>query len=281
MTSVDLDGLCLNVEIWDDGEPLLLLHGFTGSTETWRSFRSAWPGRQLIAVDLVGHGRSDSPPDLAHYRMDACIEDLVAVLGRLGIKRVSLLGYSMGGRVALRLALAAPERFDRVILEGASPGIESPAERVTRQHADEELADRLEHHGIEWFVDYWGSLPLWATQQALAPEVRDRLRSERRLNNPTGLANSLRGMGAGADEPVTDRLSEIQVPVLLLAGALDTKYATLAWTMATHLPRATVAIVPDAGHACHLEQPERFASAVGQFLTAETVTGPTSGPTKR
>ena len=246
---------------------LLLLHGFTGSKETWRDLRGRLGDeRAVIAIDLPGHGHADAPSDPARYALDHVADELAQVLESRGARRVVALGYSMGGRVALRLALRHPARVAGLVLESTSPGIADPVERAARTRADGALADRIERDGIVAFVNEWERLPIWASQAALPESVRARLRATRLMGNPTGLANSLRGAGAGADASVLDRLGEITVPVLLVAGALDEPYIALARAMEAMLPRARVAILPDAGHAVHLEQPAAFASLVAGFL---------------
>ena len=266
MTRIAVNGVRLNVEVRGEGTALLLLHGFTGSAATWAPFLDAWPGFTTIAVDLLGHGGSDSPLDPERYRMERCLEDLLALLDRLGIPLTAVLGYSMGGRVALRLALEAPERLWALILESASPGIEDPIERQQRLRSDAALAERVEREGIEAFVDYWETLPLFASQARLPLTVRQQLRRQRLANKPVGLAYSLRGMGAGVQEPVLNHLNGLRMPVLLLAGALDERYCALARRMAAALPCARLEVVPNAGHAVHLEQPAAFATAVREFL---------------
>ncbi|MDO8611872.1 MAG: 2-succinyl-6-hydroxy-2,4-cyclohexadiene-1-carboxylate synthase [Dehalococcoidia bacterium] len=261
-----VNGVCLNVEVTREGPAVLLLHGFTGSAASWAPFMGAWHGFTLIAPDLLGHGASDHPADSGHYSMERCVEDLLALLDRLSVGRVAVVGYSMGGRVALHLALAAPERLWALVLESVSPGIDDPGERAARRESDEALAGAIEREGVEAFVARWESQPLFASQARLPPAVRDELRRQRLRNSAQGLANSLRGMGAAAQEPLWDRLREVQAPALLIAGALDAKYCALARRMAQGLPRARVEIVPDAGHAVHLEQPEAFAGAVRAFL---------------
>lgn len=267
MARVEVNGLHLNVEVLGDGFPLLALHGFTGSAATWRPFAVNWPQYRIIAVDLIGHGASDAPADEARYTMAHCTADLAALLDALDVERAALLGYSMGGRVALRFALAAPERIAALVLESASPGIEDEGERAVRVAADRALADGIERDGIEVFVDRWEALPMWATQAALPEPVRQRLRAQRLRNSTAGLANSLRGMGAGAQEPVLDRLGELRMPVLLIAGELDAKYRQLAHDMRERIRDAHINIVEGAGHAAHLEQPAAFVPLVKEFLT--------------
>lgn len=271
MGLIAVNGIRLHVERGGDGPPLLLLHGFTGSAATWEPLLPALQARfHTVAPDLIGHGRSDAPADPARYAMDRCVADLVALLDALDIARAAVLGYSMGGRTALHLALAAPERVSALVLEGASPGIADPAERAARVASDAALADRIEREGLHAFVDAWERLPLFASQQRLPEETRARLRAQRLSHTPRGLANSLRGMGAGAMPPVHDRLSEIAVPVLLIAGELDGKYVEISRAMAGTLPQARITIIPDAGHAPHLEQPEAFTQAVLRFLVEQT-----------
>ncbi|MFQ5879159.1 MAG: 2-succinyl-6-hydroxy-2,4-cyclohexadiene-1-carboxylate synthase [Dehalococcoidia bacterium] len=266
MTRIAVNGIGLNVEVAGEGPALLVLHGFTGSSATWTPFIEAWRGFTTVAVDLMGHGRSDSPLQAGRYRMERCVEDLVALLDRLGIGRTAVLGYSMGGRAALHLALQAPERVWALILESASPGIEGARQREARLRSDAALAEAIEREGVEAFVDRWEKLPLFASQARVPAAQRAELRSQRLRNDPVGLANSLRGMGAGAQEPLSERLCEIKAPVLLLAGALDVRYCALAREMAASLPCRRVEIVPDCGHAVHFERPLLFASTVLGFL---------------
>lgn len=266
MTRIAVNGVRLNVEVAGAGPALLLLHGFTGSGATWIPHLDAWRGFTTLAVDLLGHGASDSPPDPERYRLERCVDDLLALMDRLGVRRAALLGYSMGGRVALRLALRAPERLWALVLESTSPGIEDAEERRARRKSDALLTELIEREGVEAFVDRWEALPLFATQARLPASIRQGLRRQRLANSPQGLANSLRGMGAGAEEPVLDRLGEVHVPTLLIAGALDEKYSRLARRMSRAIPRARLEIVSEAGHAVHLEQPDVFAGIVKRFL---------------
>ena len=269
MTRLRGSGLWLNVERFGDGDqpPLVLLHGFTGSAATWEPLAaSLGRERTLIAIDLPGHGASDCPADPGPYRVERTVEEILAVCDRLGLERLGLLGYSLGGRVALHLALAAPDRIDALILESTSPGIADPAERAARRRSDEGLACLLEDEGIEAFVDRWEQAPLFASQARLPAEVRARHRAQRLGNDPRGLAMSLRGIGAGVPLPIDDHLAEIALPALVMAGALDAKYVTIGELLVTVMPSARLAVVPDVGHAVHLEAPETFADLVREHL---------------
>lgn len=249
------------------GEPLVLLHGFTGSSGAWSTVMPALAEHyRVIAVDLLGHGESDAPEDPARYAMERVVWDVATLLDILAVGPAAVLGYSMGGRLALYLALHLPERWRALILESASPGLATEAERRERVAQDEALAARIERIGIERFVAAWEQLPLFASQQALPEAVWGEQRLRRLQNRPAGLAGSLRGMGAGVQPSLWERLGELRLPTLLLAGALDEKFVGIARKMARAIPEATLDLVPDAGHAIHLEQPQRWLRLVSGWL---------------
>ena len=265
--SVAIDGLAIHVDGAGEGPPLVLLHGFTGSSETWRDLTGRLGGGyRTIAPDLVGHARSDAPEAVERYAIRRAAADLVALLRALGHERAAWLGYSLGGRVALQVAADHPQAVAALVLEGASPGIAADAQRAARLASDAALAQRIERDGVEAFVDEWERVPLFASQLALPAEARAVVRATRLAQRARGLANSLRGMGAGAQAPLHDRLPSIAAPALLLAGSLDEKYVAIARDMARTLPDATMRVVEGVGHAAHLERPEAFARLVEDFL---------------
>jgi len=266
MSRIELNGSGYNVEIAGDGPAMLLVHGFTGGASTWKASRDHRPGMTTIAPDLLGHGDSDCPPERDRYSMTAVVDDLVRLVRQLGLGRVIVLGYSMGGRLAMHLALAAPEIVEVLVLESTSPGIESRQERLARVTSDEKLADDIERDGIAAFVARWEALPLFASQADLPAAVRESLRRQRLRQDPRGLANNLRGMSVGRQESLWTRLSELSMPQLIVAGALDRKYCDIARTMSEAAPGARLSIIPDAGHAVHLERPDAFWQTVRTFL---------------
>ncbi|MDA1239923.1 MAG: 2-succinyl-6-hydroxy-2,4-cyclohexadiene-1-carboxylate synthase [Chloroflexi bacterium] len=270
MPLVTVDGLNLWAEVAGSGPPVVLLHGFTGTSGTWSGLVDAMGGRYTtIAFDHIGHGRSDAPEAVDRYRMDRAVDDLVAAVGLLGHERAAWVGYSLGGRTALQVACRHPEAVAALVVEGASPGLATVEEREARIEADERLARLAEDEGLEAFVDYWQSIPLWASQaQTLTPEQHAALRQQRLGQRPAGLAYSLRGMGTGSQAWLGDRLGDIDVPVLLTAGRLDTRYVQAAEQMAALIPDSRVQIIDDAGHAAHLERPEAFQAVVLEFLDA-------------
>lgn len=242
------------------GRPLLMLHGFTGSSQSWRELIPTLSSRfQVITVDLLGHGRTDSPPDPTRYQMAEATADLLAILSELNVARADLLGYSMGGRLALYTAVHYPHRINRLVLESASPGLKSEQERQERRQRDNALADRIEREGIESFVNFWEQLSLWDSQKQLDTAVRQKLREQRLQNNPAGLANSLRGMGTGSQPSLWGQLGNLTMPVLLQTGELDGKFTAINRQMAAQMPTAQLKIIPNAGHTVHLERPSLFS----------------------
>ena len=236
---------------------IVLVHGFTQNARCWGDLPQQLNRRfRVIAVDAPGHGASPARHD------DADLAEAARLIGAAG-GPARYLGYSMGGRLCLQLACDRPDLVEELILVGATPGLSSSDARETRVRADADLADRLEREGLAAFLDHWLSLPLFAGLDDDAAARPARLR-----NRPEGVAASLRHCGTGRMEPLWDRLPLLAMPVLLLAGALDAKFAAEAEAMAASLPNATgrtdgrpgpaLALVQDAGHTAHLEQPDRF-----------------------
>src|SRR5581483_434512 len=219
-----------------------MLHGFTGDHTTW-DFLVEHPDFShftCIRVDVIGHGKSDSPLDPLRYSMRHAVDDLTAILDHVGVDRYALLGYSMGARVALHLALAHGERLWGLILESGSPGLPTPEERLARRRSDVELARTLWEPeeqlgeppaGLGPFIQRWQDQPLFDSQKRLPADVLAKQRAVRLSQEPVGLANSLRGMGTGTQEFLLPRLHEIKAPTLLQAGSLDSRYVVLGEAM--------------------------------------------------
>jgi 2-succinyl-6-hydroxy-2,4-cyclohexadiene-1-carboxylate synthase len=261
------DGIRFHVARAGSGPPVVLLHGFTGSTETWRELQEFLAESfTTIAVDITGHGLSDSPAVAERYSLKQFAHDLSEILDRLGIARAVVLGYSMGGRAALRFAVQYPERVAGLVLESTSPGISDTALRRERIAADDARAAMIEAHGVRAFVDDWEQLPLWRSVASVAAPVREALRTQRLANTAVGLANSLRGAGAGHDEHLFESDYDIRTTVLLVVGELDTRYVEFARLMAERIPGPRCAVVEDAGHMVHLEKPARFRQLVRSWL---------------
>jgi 2-succinyl-6-hydroxy-2,4-cyclohexadiene-1-carboxylate synthase len=233
----------------------MLLHGFTNTGGCWQPVVSAGAGERYrpIAPDIRGHGTAS---ELVPVTLDAVLSD-IAALSPDGRAPFTLAGYSMGGRIALHAALALPDRVQRLILVGASPGLADPAEREARVRADERLAAEFEASTIDEIAARWAQAPVLA---GLGLEAAAAARADRLRNTPAGLARALRGLGTGALPSVWNRLGELRMPVRLAAGERDAKFAAIARQMGELIPSATVTLIPDAGHAAHLENPAAVAA---------------------
>jgi len=271
--NVSVRGVNYHLDDRGAGRNLALLHGFTGRAASWNEhFGPLARHFRVLALDLLGHGETSIPSGLARYRIEESAADVIAVLQAAGALPAALLGYSMGGRLALYTALTYPSTFHALILESASPGLRDEAARQERLQKDEALASSILEHGVPAFVDAWEQLPLFATQRAMPAERRARQRAIRLGNDPLGLANSLRGMSTGAQPSLWERLPELKIPVLLITGSEDAKFNAIADEMMPLLPYAQRVIISGAGHTAHVEQPAQFDEAVTRFLLQLTAT---------
>jgi 2-succinyl-6-hydroxy-2,4-cyclohexadiene-1-carboxylate synthase len=237
---------------------VLLAHGFTQTAQSWSLVQHLLRARgfdDIKAIDLPGHGSADD------VRADlwGSADHLVAAGGR-----TTYIGYSMGGRIGLHAALAHPHEVERLVLIGATAGIDNADARAQRRTDDELLADRIGTIGVEAFIDEWLQNRLFA---GLTPNQA--LREDRLHNTADGLASSLRLAGTGTQAPLWDRLIEISCPVLLLVGQHDQKFRAIAERMATALPNAELRAIDDAGHSVHLEQPERIVDALVDWMAKD------------
>jgi 2-succinyl-6-hydroxy-2,4-cyclohexadiene-1-carboxylate synthase len=243
-------------------ETVTLLHGFTLTGESWQELVRMMPaGWRWVTPDVRGHGGAKTAP----CTMDDCVADLVALWDNLGVDRSHVVGYSMGGRLALHVAVRLPERTRSLLTIGAHAGLD-PEAGEARRRADEALAQRIERDGIGPFAQYWESLPMFEGIARRGPEFAAWLHSLRVSNRPAGLAASLRGMGAGAMEPLWGELGVIHVPTTFVAGDRDGAFIAAALRMAEHVRESRLRTVPDSGHAVHFEQPEATAEILADHL---------------
>lgn len=267
--TVQVQGLTYRLSRWDhtsDETPILALHGFAGCGNDFMPLVSGLK-RTVLAPDLVGHGQTEAPDDLSHFRMTSVVDQLTEIIDTHLPERFILLGYSMGGRTALHLAPDIVDRLDALILVGTHPGLEDERWRGHRQTGDDELAEKILHNGIEWFRTYWNQNPIIATQDRIPEPARTVMQEARAANRPEGLARSLRGMGLGVMNPTYDKIQALDIPTLLMVGDEDEKYAELALTMSEIMPNAQVSRIPGAGHCAHLERPAAAAQAIRWFLS--------------
>jgi 2-succinyl-6-hydroxy-2,4-cyclohexadiene-1-carboxylate synthase len=229
---------------------VILLHGFTQTGRSWDGVIGALGESYCaLAPDIRGHGDATD-------RTPVTLEAVIGDIEQLAPGAFTLAGYSMGGRIALHAALTLGDRVQRLVLIGASPGIEDPTERRARDTADERLAVEIENTTIEGFARHWASTPVLADQPA---EIREAVHADRLRSTPAGLAAALRGLGTGVLPPLWDRLGELRMPVTLVVGERDAKFVAVANEMALAIAQAEIVVVPGTGHAVHLEQPEQIA----------------------
>lgn len=240
---------------------VLLLHGFLGSSADWlpvaRQLRPAW---RCVLPDLPGHGLARFPKRPELYAFDGVARAVCASV----TEPVHLVGYSLGGRLALRLALQHPEKFLSLTLLSASPGLPTAAARAARRRADDALADALEQCGLSAFLVPWYAQTLFGGLRR-KPLLLRRLLARRRQNDAAELARLLRGCSVGRQPSLWPQLKQLQLPVLLLAGAQDEKYVRVMRQMQRQIRGAQLGVVPGAGHAIVEEQPARVARALKKF----------------
>jgi 2-succinyl-6-hydroxy-2,4-cyclohexadiene-1-carboxylate synthase len=251
----------LHAETRGEGPRLVLAHGFTQSGRLWGGLdEDLARDHQVVTVDLPGHGGSSG--------VRADLVEGTDLLGGAG-GRADYLGYSMGARFCLHLALTQPGLVRRLVLVSGTAGIDDDAERAQRRRADEVLADRLDprdggppEDSVAEFVDRWVTNPMFGTVPAAANDL-----DERRRNTASGLASSLRLAGTGTQAPLWSRLGELTMPVLVVTGARDTKFTALGRRLVASIgPTARHVVIDDADHAPHLQHPDAVAEAVRAFL---------------
>ncbi len=262
------DGVRYSIQINGTGVPTLLLHGFTGGPSTWQHLQKQYQdGFRFLVPSLLGHGLTDVPDQIERFHIFEAATDLAEILTLKEITQVNVIGYSMGGRLALAFAMQYPERVKLLVLESASAGLDSEEKRLARNVHDKRLATQILNQGVEAFVDEWEQLPLFFSQKENLTESEWQLqRLERLSHSARGLANSLLGMGTGMQPNLFDQLSDLEMPVLLITGTLDVKFQRLAAQMVWQLPKGRHVEVENCGHAVHLEQPEKFGKIVVAFM---------------
>ena len=248
--------MALHTERAGSGDRIVLVHGFTQTGRCWGgTAEDLRLDHEVVAVDAPGHGGS--------AEVDAGLRDGAALIGDVG-GLATYVGYSMGARFCLHLALDQPSRVRGLVLIGGTAGIEDGAERAARREQDLRTAQQIATQGLEAFLDGWLAQPLFATLPADAAQ-----REERLTNTVPGLQSSLVRAGTGSQQPLWDQLPRLRMPVLVVAGERDAKFAALAERMTTTIGEpATLALIPEAGHAAHLEQPDAFLAILRPWLTA-------------
>lgn len=253
----------MKYEVFGDrnGEPLVVCHGFTGSSSNFKNF--VFPGITTYAINWPGH-------DNTHYPVfptwEEHIELLHSFISNVIGEKVILFGYSMGGRLAIGYAMKYPQMVKKLVLESTSPGLIEGKEE--RRNFDEQLADYLEKHGLEWFLSFWEDIPLFSS---INNENREKLRDERGKHTEEGLSNSLRSVGTGIQPSYWHCLKDFHQPVYIIVGGVDYKFVEIGEKMHAIFPKSKLIEVSSAGHIPHVEDFEKFGTIVKKLMKEDLI----------
>lgn len=244
---------------------LLMLHGFMGDQRVFDHLVDPLCDFcNPVTIDLLGHGQSSKPPEARHYREEQQLSDMGTFINHLNVDRLFLHGYSMGGRLALKTALAAPDRVNGLILESTNCGISNEQKRKERRQTDEQRAQEITAD-FGSFLKHWQQLPLFKSPIPDHRPLQKRYGTLQREQSPEALAASLRGFGTGSMDPCCDDSHKLNLPVLLVAGSADEKYQKINQQLVQRLPNAHFSSVR-AGHRLHLDNPSDFIDKIKSFI---------------
>lgn len=256
-----------HVHIYGSGKPVIFLHGFSENMSTWKLNKIR--GAQIIGIDLIGHGHSDVPAPIECYELRTIISHLNKIITKLGLVNYSMLGYSLGGRIALAYALKFQNHMNKLILESASYGEIGVINRYERRISDSLLAANIKSKGILWFNKYWSELSIFETQKNLPENILIDIENRRMSNDPVGLSNTLRATGQGTYPELKHRIKDLTLPVLYLSGELDKKYVQIGCTFESLNSNVIHRTIKNAGHNTHIESYKNFNKIVRLFIEGE------------
>lgn len=261
---IKIENIQYHVEVIGNGLPVICLHGFSESCATWKELFIQ--GYKIYKIDLIGHGNSDKPKEQEYYSVETMINHIHCIINKLVKTKYSLIGYSMGGRIAVRYALSYVNEIEKLILESCSFGIKDEKEKSMRYLSDKLLAENIINKGISWFQQYWSSLKIFETQKKLPKEIKERINNGRLHNSGIALANTLMGSGQGVFPYCGEQIEKSQLPILYICGSLDKKYSELGREYLKRISNMRYVQVDDAGHNVHLEKPKEFQCIIESFL---------------
>ncbi len=248
---------------------LVMLHGFMGDSGIFDHLIAVLQDfSNPVTIDLIGHGQTDAPEDSERYELSNQIEDINDLLYQLNPQGTFLLGYSMGGRLALRIALNNNLNLAGLILESTTYGIEDTAVKKDRLRSDRDNAERI-LNDFHTFVDKWNRNPLFAASQPLKEKTEQNLDYIQRRQRPHGLANSLIGFGSANMPSVLHQLEDISLPTLLITGQQDVKYSTIGSEMSQQIPNCKHYILAGCGHRVHVDDPDKYANTIQKFIESQ------------
>lgn len=268
---INVENIKYHVNITGNGPPIICLHGFSENESTWDNIQI--PKYSMIKIDLIGHGKSDKPKEKKFYNIDCIIKHLNKVIKRLELKKFSLMGYSMGGRIALAYALRFPDRLQTLILESASYGEIDVKKRLCRIESDKNLSNNILSNGIEWFEKYWSDLDIFKSQKKISKDKQNKIKYMRLNNSKNALANILMECGQGVFPCLFDNISNLSIPILYISGELDKKYNEIGFNFKRENSNTELLIIKNSGHNVHMEKSKEFQEIVNKFLKKECRNG--------
>jgi 2-succinyl-6-hydroxy-2,4-cyclohexadiene-1-carboxylate synthase len=268
---LETNGIKFNIEhpkdIDRNKDYVLFLHGFTGCAEDWFPVFEQMPDKyNYIALDITGHGKSDSPVDPSKYTVESLTSQIKYIKDHLTPNKIFILGYSMGGRLALNYAITYPDDIKGLILESTSAGIKNDEERQKRYEGDLKIVEYIETHSLEEFIEMWQDQEIFNTQRRFSNDKLKKIKKKKASGSKIGYANSLKGFSTGIMPPVHDKLKKIPVKTLLITGDLDSKFTGINARLSKRFFKAKHKIVRNSGHNTHLEDSKRFIEIVINYL---------------
>ncbi|MCT4687851.1 2-succinyl-6-hydroxy-2,4-cyclohexadiene-1-carboxylate synthase [Vallitalea sp.] len=249
---IKYDDINYNVEVEGNGIPMVFLHGFSENISTFRYLDCI--GYKRIFIDLIGHGKTQSPKDMKYYNVKYLVKAINYIINTITDTKYILYGYSMGGRIALAYAFLYQEELSHLILESSSYGIEDESMRNKRYYSDCRLAEDIRYNGIEWFESYWSNISIFETQKMLKDDVRNAIKKIRLSNNIQGLSNSLIGFSQGRINCLKSELYKLNIGVTFISGELDKKYTSIGEELTELIRNINHVRVESSGHNVHMEK---------------------------
>ncbi|MCM1991777.1 2-succinyl-6-hydroxy-2,4-cyclohexadiene-1-carboxylate synthase [Oceanirhabdus seepicola] len=261
---IEIENIKYHIHIKGEGKPIICLHGFSENLNTWKLLELK--GYKLILIDLIGHGNSDKPYSSEYYDLKVMIKHFNKLIQELGFEKYSMVGYSMGGRIALAYALSYQNEITQLILESSSYGECDFRNRLKRRNKDFELAKSIREKGIEWFNDFWSNLSIFESQKNLPENIKNDI-SKRRLSNEThALSNTLLYTGQGSFPCLKDEIVNLTMPVLFISGEYDKKYKEMGNEFQKLNFNVKHKTICGVGHNTHIENPDKFNKMLSEFL---------------
>lgn len=254
-------------ECSENNKPIVLLHGFSGSGESFDHICTKLShSSPLWTIDLIGHGNTESPDLPLYYRHDSQLKQLNTLFSKLELDSPILLGYSMGGRLAMNYAVNFPDNISGLILESTNMGIDNESDKRKRELVDTELSNDIRNDYIS-FLEKWNRLPLFKSANSASTKQMENFKRIQKLQNPIGLAHSICQFSPAFMPEISHRLYQLPKPILILTGENDRKYTELWIELSRHLRLPQHRIIQNAGHRVHLDNPDGYIMAIVNYIT--------------